>query len=58
MEVYNMAGRRVDVLFDGTAEANVLYSNLFDVRQLPKGTYLYKLVTGDRTKTGFIIPVQ
>ncbi len=58
LEVYNMTGKLVATLFDDVADPNVVYNNLFDVTNLSKGTYLYKLTAGDKTKTAFLIPVK
>ena len=42
--VYDVLGRQVRVLLDGTREAGA-HEVIFDVRDLPSGTYLYRLET-------------
>ncbi len=58
LEVYNMAGKRVQILFDGEVESNVPYSGIFDATGLPSGTYIYRLITESKTKTGFLVPLR
>ncbi len=58
LEIYNMSGRLVEVLFDGEAQSDVVYGTVFDATNVPQGTYLYKLVTGDEIKTGYLVPVK
>ncbi len=58
LEVYNMAGKRVQILFDGDVESDVPYSGTFDATGLPNGTYIYRLITESKTKTGFLVPLR
>ena len=48
--VYDMLGREVDVLVDGPQAAG-RHMVRFDANHLPNGTYVYRLVAGDKTIT-------
>jgi uncharacterized protein YfaP (DUF2135 family) len=46
LEVYDMTGRRVAMLFNGVMEADVEYRTEFDGSGLPNGVYLYRYTCG------------
>ena len=48
--VYDMLGREVDVLIDGPQAAG-RHTVRFGANHLPNGTYVYRLVAGDKTIT-------
>ena len=48
LEVYNLLGQKVAVLFDEIATAKTIYSIKFNVENYSSGIYIYSL----RTKTG------
>lgn len=48
LEVYNLLGQKVAVLFDEIATANTIYSIKFNAENYSSGIYIYSL----RTKTG------
>lgn len=48
LAVYDMLGRELQVLVDGTMEAGQ-YTATFEASDLPSGTYLYRLVTPQGT---------
>ncbi len=52
LEVYNLTGVLVERLFDGEAEAGVVYHNTFDATGKAKGIYLYRLITEDKVHIG------
>ncbi len=52
LEVYNLTGVLVERLFDGEAEAGVVYHNTFDATGKAKGIYLYRLITADKVHIG------
>lgn len=43
VEVFNLLGRSVSVLFDGMMDADVTRSFTFDAGDLPSGIYLYRV---------------
>ena len=43
VEVFNLLGRSVKVLFEGTMEANETRTFTFDAGDLPSGIYLYRV---------------
>lgn len=45
LEVFDLSGRKIDVLFAGVAEAKSDYRFTFDGSALPNGIYLYRLTT-------------
>ena len=47
VEVYDVVGRRVALLYDGLLDADDLHRFVFDARNLPSGIYLYR-VLGER----------
>ncbi len=47
VEVFNLLGQRVDVLFEGMMEEDETRTFTFDGSDLPSGIYLYR-VTGSR----------
>ncbi len=51
LAVYDVLGREVAVLVDGTLEAGQ-HTATFDARGLSSGTYVYRLVTGQTVQTG------
>jgi hypothetical protein len=51
VEVYNLIGQRVDVLFDRVAEAGQHYLLTFTGTSLPSGLYFVKLQSGDLVAT-------
>ena len=50
LEVFNVLGERVNTLSDGVQEAGY-HSMVFEGRNLPSGTYLYRLQAGDFVET-------
>jgi hypothetical protein len=58
LEVYNINGVRVDVLFNANAEADVLYRTQLDAGQLPAGIYTYRLTTKSGVYTDRITIVK
>ena len=51
IEVYNLLGRRVDVLHDGPLSGQTRYTFLFDADALPSGLYLIRVVGEQFTTT-------
>ncbi len=47
LEIYDMTGRRVALLFNGTMDAEVEYRTEFDGSDLPNGVYIYRFTVGD-----------
>ncbi|MEX0813853.1 MAG: T9SS type A sorting domain-containing protein [Chitinophagales bacterium] len=45
LELFNMAGQRIAVLFDGHAQANSTYEEVLNTADLSEGVYLARLVT-------------
>ena len=45
LEVYDIGGRKVDVLFSGTIDEDQVYSVLFNADGLPAGIYINKLIS-------------
>jgi len=45
LEIVSMEGKRIAVLFDGTAEENVLQQTEFHAGELANGMYFYRLIT-------------
>ena len=50
LAVYDLLGREVVVLVDGTREAGQ-HTTVFDAAGLPSGTYLVRLEAGDAVQT-------
>lgn len=48
--VYDLLGRELVTLFDGTADARRVHSLSFDGGALPSGVYFYSLRSGERTE--------
>ena len=57
MTVYDILGREVRVLLDGPQAAGQHQLN-FDANDLPNGTYVYRLVAGDKTITRTMVLVK
>ena len=55
--VYDMLGREVDVLLDGPQAAG-RHTVRFGANHLPNGTYVYRLVAGDKTITRTMVLVK
>ena len=51
VEVFNLLGRSVKVLFEGTMEANDTRTFTFDAGDLPSGIYLYRVQGENFTAT-------
>jgi hypothetical protein len=51
LEVFDLTGRRLGLIYAGTAESQVHYNFQFDTSHLPQGIYIYKLSTGSEVKT-------
>ncbi len=49
LEVFNVSGQRIAVLFDGNAEANMLYKTQFNPDAQMSGIIYYRLQTDKRT---------
>lgn len=50
LAVYDLLGRRIEVLLDGTADAGT-HSVIFDAGKYPSGIYFYRLKTGTNSET-------
>ncbi|MDX1421233.1 MAG: T9SS type A sorting domain-containing protein, partial [Rubricoccaceae bacterium] len=57
LAVYDVLGREVAVLLDGPAEAGA-HRVVLDGRGLAAGTYLWRLVAGERVETGRVTLVR
>ncbi|MXW64436.1 MAG: T9SS type A sorting domain-containing protein [Bacteroidetes bacterium SB0662_bin_6] len=55
--VYDMLGREVDVLLDGPQAAG-RHTVRFGANHLPNGTYVYRLIAGDKTITRTMVLVK
>ena len=55
--VYDMLGREVDVLIDGPQAAG-RHTVRFGANHLPNGTYVYRLIAGDKTITRTMVLVK
>ncbi|MXW64437.1 MAG: T9SS type A sorting domain-containing protein [Bacteroidetes bacterium SB0668_bin_1] len=55
--VYDMLGREVDVLMDGPQAAG-RHTVRFGANHLPNGTYVYRLIAGDKTITRTMVLVK
>ena len=51
VEVFNLLGRSVKVLFEGTMDANEARTFTFDAGDLPSGIYLYRVQGENFTAT-------
>ena len=49
LEVFDISGKRLDILFKGNANAEELYRVVFDGSHLPNGMLFYKLQTEQKT---------
>ncbi|NNE33812.1 MAG: T9SS type A sorting domain-containing protein [Rhodothermales bacterium] len=54
VDVYNVIGKRVAQIFDGTVQAGVEYELLVDAQDLPNGLYMVKAV-GSRTTVRSVV---
>ena len=45
LEIYNLNGTRIDVLFNARAEGDMPYRTQLDAGQMPSGIYTYRLTT-------------
>ena len=52
IEVYNMIGQRIDIVYQGWVEEDIATSIKYQVSTLSEGTYVYKIITNDEIKTG------
>jgi hypothetical protein len=50
LELYDMSGRRVALLFSGTMSANEEYRAEFDGSHLPNGVYIYRYTSGNHVE--------
>jgi hypothetical protein len=57
IEVYDMVGRRVRVLFDGAVAPNTVVDRWFDGHGLPSGPYMLRL-HGDSVQASQLVVVQ
>jgi hypothetical protein len=57
IELYDVLGRRVKTLLDAS-QAPGLQTVPVDARNLPSGTYLYRLTVGSEMKTGRMTVVR
>jgi len=48
LEIYNMVGERVEVLFQGHVEAMEKQTHNFNAETLPNGVYFYRLTLGNK----------
>ncbi len=58
LKVYNSMGKEVAVLFNGYAEADQNYDNIFKGSGLPKGLYICHLQSGDKHCTKRMLLVR
>jgi|GEM_PF-1298497 len=58
LKVYNVLGKVVATLFDGTAQTGTLYNVAFDGTSLANGAYFYRLVSGDRVSLKKMVLVK
>jgi len=49
--VYDLLGKRLATLFEGTMDPGSLYHVLFDGSHIPSGTYIVKIVQGEHQRT-------
>jgi len=56
LELYNVVGKRIAVLFDGTTNGYI--KTIQELPLLPTGTYYYKLQTAEYTKTRKMVIVK
>ena len=56
--VYDLTGRHLMTLYEGSAEPERPYTLHFDARGLPAGIYLYELRYGDRRRTRTMMLVR
>ncbi len=55
LEIYNLAGAKIAIPFNGNLEAQKTYNVTYDATSIPSGSILiYQLKTGDRVVTGKI----
>ncbi|MCH2214867.1 MAG: T9SS type A sorting domain-containing protein [Flavobacteriales bacterium] len=50
LEVYDMSGRRMAMLFNGTMSVDAEYRAEFDGSQLPNGVYIYRYTSGNQVE--------
>ncbi|MCJ8165537.1 T9SS-dependent M36 family metallopeptidase [Pontibacter sp. E15-1] len=58
LKVYDVTGREVATLFDGTAEKGVTYTKTFKAANKQAGLYIYRLVNGGTMKSGTMLLVK
>ena len=46
LKIFDLSGRRITTLFDGIAEGNRKYQEVFESNGLPEGVYLYQFEAG------------
>ena len=52
IEVYNMLGQRIDIVYQGWIEEEKATKIKYHVSNLPEGTYMYKIITNSDVKAG------
>ena len=55
LEVFDMSGRRVTLLFNGMMDADTEYRTEFDGSGLPNGIYLYRYTSGSKVESRKLI---
>ena len=55
VEIFDLQGNRVEVLFDGEAERGVVYQMEFDASELPAQMYIYRISTNNGVKIGKVL---
>ena len=55
VEVFNMMGAKVAILFDEEVESGVTYEVKTDKMQLSYGTFIYRIISGEEIITGKLI---
>ena len=51
LELFDLTGKRIGLIYAGAAESQVPYQFQFDTSNLPQGVYVYKLTTKTEVKT-------
>uniref|UniRef100_UPI00143166EE T9SS type A sorting domain-containing protein n=1 Tax=Maribellus sediminis TaxID=2696285 RepID=UPI00143166EE len=55
IDIYNMAGQRIQTVFDGTVEENTTYNAEFIPETQVSGMYFYKMQLGDQVYNGKLV---
>ena len=55
IEIFNMSGQKIALLFQGTITSGEKYSTIFDGENLPEGIYIYRIATNDQVINGRLV---